>query len=255
MIEPKDWTRFSSGEEKLQFLKKLFLVPRTQNYVKQFYYTGVYAEKPSLCSVEGYSDSGALVISLGGSFHCINAEYLKDMQTGFYRLPEEYIVLDLETTGLSPQKDRIVEFAAVKYVMGREKESLVSLINPGCGIPIEAEKINNISNQMVADAPSIEEFLPSIREFLGETPIAAHNAPFDMGFLKAAFKEGGESLSNFVIDTLALCKKAFPDLQSHSLSSMKKHLNIQVPTAHRALPDVYATAELLEECAKALSPQ
>jgi DNA polymerase III epsilon subunit family exonuclease len=253
MIVPKDWKPFASFEEKLAFLKEIALVPKTQNYIKHFYYSGPYADAPGLCAVAGYSDRTSLVIQFGGQLHCIHADYLMDMQTGRYRLPEEYIVLDLETTGLSPKTDRIIEFAGVRYRLGTETDKFVSLINPGCGIPEDVEKINHISDEMVAGAPGPEEVLPKIRDFLGGLPVVAHNAPFDAGFLKTYYAGMKLRFGNTVLDTLALCRRAFPALRSYSLSAMKRQLGIETEAAHRALPDVYATAHVLEACAAALS--
>lgn len=253
MLAPKEWTVFASFQEKLDYLKAGGLVPKSQNYMKQFFYSGVYTAKPVPCAVEGYCGGSTLVIRVFENLHCINADYLQDMQAGHYRPPEEYIVLDLETTGLDPRRDKIVEFAGARYYLGRKEESLSLLINPGCAIPPEATRINRISNEMVANEPSLEEALPQIYAFLGETPVVAHNAPFDMSFLKIAYRAAGLPFQNTIFDTLSLCKRAFPGQKSYSLAAMRDYLGIETEMAHRALPDVLATAELFAACAAALS--
>jgi DNA polymerase-3 subunit epsilon len=253
MLTPKDWTAFATSQEKLDFLKARGFVPKSQNYIKQFFYSGAYAEKPTPGSIAGYAGGNTLVIELPGGLHCINADYLQDMQAGHYRPPEEYIVLDLETTGLDPRTDQIIEFAGVRYLHGRRADELVLLIHPGCPIPAEATQVNGISDEMLAEAPPLEEALPRISAFLGQTPIVAHNASFDTAFLKTACKAAGLPFRNTVFDTLPLSKRAFPGLKSYSLTALKHRLSIQTEAAHRALPDVLATAELFSACVSALS--
>lgn len=253
MLKPKAWTAFANAQEKLAFLKEFGLVPKSQNYIKQFFYSGVYTQRPAPCAIEGHCEGKTLVIRVAGELHCIQADYLQDMQAGHYRSPEEYIVLDLETTGLDPRRDKIVEFAGVRYYQGRQEESLSMLINPGCSIPPEATRVNQISDEMVADAPSMEHALPQISAFLGDTPLVAHNASFDISFLKIAYQAAGLPFQNAVFDTLALCRRAFPGRRNYSLSSLKQYFSIETGTAHRALPDVLATAEVFAACAAALS--
>ncbi|MEG0876817.1 MAG: 3'-5' exonuclease [Oscillospiraceae bacterium] len=252
MIPPNDWTRFASATEKLEFLKDLELVPRTHNYLRRFIYKGAFKSRPEICTVEGYASPTTLVVEVCGELHCINADYLQDMQAGCYRAPETYIVLDLETTGLSPKKDSILEFAGVKYKNGVELDSFETLINPECELSPLAEAVNGISADMVRDAPCLGEALPKIRDFLGKTPVVAHNASFDYNFLNEAYHAFGWTMENAVFDTLSLSRKAFPAMPNYKLATLKEQLDIRVSAAHRALPDVYATAQLFEACARAL---
>lgn len=208
------------------------------------------------CTVEGYTPGEGVVISAGGELHCIHPDYLAEMQVGLFRFPIEFVVLDLETTGLSPRRDKIVEFAGVKFRSGVEVDKYSTLVNPRCELSPLAEAVNGINCDMVADAPCIEDVLPEIRAFLGTAPIVAHNAAFDTGFLQTAYDEVyGWKLENKVIDTLKLSRKAYPQLSSHKLSTLRDFLNIEVETAHRALPDVYATAELFVKCVDAINTQ
>lgn len=253
MIEPKEWTAYSGQSEKLEHLKSLGLIPATQNYIRQFIYSGPYVPEPSICTIEGYTFNTALVIKVCGHLHCIGSDCLAEMQPTGKRPPEEYVVLDLETTGLSPKCDEIIEFAGVKYRYGEEVESFETLIKPDCELSPLAEAVNGISSEMLSDAPCLEIALPLIYDFLGTTPIVAHNAPFDVRFLTLAYEAKGWKFDNAVFDTLKLAKKAFPNLSSYKLSKLKEEFNILSTGSHRALPDVQATAELFCICIDALA--
>ena len=249
MIAPKgDWTRFSDEKECFRYLKRIGLIPRTQNYIQQFSYSGLYTKSERYCQIVGYVDDITTVIDIDGSLHCINPSYLSDMQTGKFRTPVEYVVLDIETTGLSPRKDKMIEFAAVRFFNFEEQESFVSLINPECPLSPHAIAVNGITEEMIDGAPCIRDVLPKIIDFIGSNPIVGHNVGFDVGFLLPAFEKINYKMKNKLIDTLKLSKNAFPGLPSYSLESLRHQLNIVTDSAHRALPDVYATAQLFKIC-------
>ena len=162
--------------------------------------------------------------------------------------PEEYVILDSETTGFDCKRDRIIEIAAVKYLDGAEVDQFVTLVNPGRAIPPEITGLTGISDVDLSGAPSFFEVLPGLMEFLGDLLIIAHNAPFDMSFLAEAYLDMGQVLENESIDTLKLARKAFPRLKSYKLEYLKELFGLTPGQSHRALADVYTTAELLALC-------
>ena len=153
----------------------------------------------------------------------------------------EFVALDLETTGLSRQQGRIVEFGAVRFRLdGTESGRMSLLANPGCRIPYPAWRVHGISDAMVRDQPPVEEALPRFLEFCGDagTVLLAHNASFDVGFLKAAIQRSGLAApEHLVFDNLRLARARLPELASHRLESLSTAFRIAPRVEHRALSD------------------
>ena len=148
-----------------------------------------------------------------------------------------YVVFDLETTGLSSRYNDIIEFGAVKVEKGMVVASLDILINPGYPIPQKIQELTDISNDMVKNKPTIEEVLPQIIEFIGDSILVSHNAEFDYGFLQEALrKHGYNPLLNPVIDTLALSRYLFPEARRHNLGALCRNMEVRYDeeSAHRA---------------------
>jgi DNA polymerase-3 subunit epsilon len=157
-----------------------------------------------------------------------------------------FIVVDVETTGLSPIEDRITEIAMMKVKNGVLLDEFSTLINPLVAIPASITELTGIDNLMVADAPTAREAIPTIAEFLGEAVFVAHNAPFDWGFVsQTALRERGIILSNPQLCTVKLSRRILPHLSSKSLGPVTSALNITIPERHRASGDAYATALVL----------
>ncbi len=157
-------------------------------------------------------------------------------------LDEDFIVFDIETTGLSPQNDRITEIGAVKIKNGEIIETFSELINPKISIPDNIQKLTGITNNMVFNKPLIKEILPKFVEFIGDCPLVAHNAPFDWGFINYNAQKLGIKIANSVIDTLQLSRILLPQLKKHKLNIICEHLNIKLENHHRASDDATATA-------------
>ena len=153
-----------------------------------------------------------------------------------------YVFFDLETSGLSPVFDDIIEFGAVKAKNGIELDRIDILINPGHKISKFTEGLTGITNEMLADKPTLEEVLPKILEFLGDDILVAHNASFDIGFLQHAIQG---KLKNPIIDTLPLCRYLFQDEKRYSLGNLcrSKGIDYDEESAHRGDYD----AEVLKE--------
>lgn len=161
----------------------------------------------------------------------------------------EYIVIDVETTGLSPDDDRIIEVAAVKCENDRIVDSFHSLINPGRRIPSNVTKLTGIKNADVAGAPDMDTVAPELSEFIDNLPLVAHNANFDIKFIANAFKRAGVSKGMLYIDTLVLARNAFPDMPNHKLSTLINELGLlDHEQEHRAMSDVEATQRLYMAC-------
>jgi DNA polymerase-3 subunit epsilon len=198
-----------------------------------------------------------------------------------------FTAFDIETTGLDPRQDRIVEFGAVKFDNRGPICRYSTLINPGIPMPPEAGRVNGITDEMLAGKPSLETVFPDFLRLVYDTVIIAHNAPFDIGFVHENLKnfyEAGKkrgaaeaqgsllpgladdteaagpawappfpALPNRIADTLIIARQAFPGRNGHKLQELAAALNISVKSAHRAEDDARICMEIfirLAELAK-----
>ena len=158
---------------------------------------------------------------------------------------ETYVVLDIETTGLSKHHHKITEIAAVKVQNNKILKEFSTLINPEVKIPSFITSLTGINNKMVKNSPTIEEVIPKFMKFLGKNPFVAHCATFDYGFLKHnAQQHLSIELTNSKICTAKLSRRLVPELTSHKLSSLCEHFKIENNLAHRAISDVHATNQI-----------
>lgn len=164
------------------------------------------------------------------------------------KLPHSFIIADLETTGLSPETEQIIEIGAIQYVDGIEVARFSTLVKPTKSIPAGASRVNHIYDKTVEDAPPIEDALPSFVEFIGKSPLVFHNAPFDMSFLQTQlYHFNRTTLDNPVIDTLWLARKHLTELPNHKLDTIKNHFGC-AGVSHRAVEDCVVTAHLYLFC-------
>ncbi|MGE5602794.1 MAG: exonuclease domain-containing protein, partial [Nitrososphaerales archaeon] len=157
-------------------------------------------------------------------------------------MPRIYVALDLETTGLSADKDAIIEIGAVKYRDGEPAETFQVLVNPGRPIPYEITLITGIRNEDVIGKPKFDEIAPALQRFVGSVPVVGHNVAFDLGFLRYR----GLFLENPGLDTWELASVLIPSRPSYSLSSLAAHFGIPSPEQHRAFNDAEVTGRLFE---------
>ena len=158
----------------------------------------------------------------------------------------DFVVVDVETTGLSATGDRITEISMMKVRDGVLIDEFATLVNPLIPIPAEITELTGIDDLMVRDAPPAREIVPTISQFLDGAVFTAHNAPFDWGFVyHTAFRELGIELANPQLCTVRLSRKILPQLPSKSLGQVAKFMEIEIPARHRASGDAYATAMLL----------
>lgn len=157
-----------------------------------------------------------------------------------------FVVVDVETTGMSATDDRITEIAMMKVQGGVLVDEFSTLVNPLVTIPAFITSMTGIDNVMVLDAPPAREVVPFIAEFLGDAVFVAHNAAFDWGFVShTARRERGIELGNQRLCTVKLSGRILPHLPSKSLGPVAEHLDITIPERHRASGDAYATALVL----------
>lgn len=160
------------------------------------------------------------------------------------RLDDTFVVFDIETTGLYAQKDKITEIGAVKIKNNEIIDTYSTFVNPQIPIPDKITELTGITDQMVKNAPKIEEILPKFLEFVGDGVFVAHNANFDMGFIRFNAKSLQLDINNPVLDTLELSRGLLPQLGKHKLNIICDHLGISLENHHRALDDATATAEV-----------
>lgn len=207
--------------------------------------------------------------------HCITlSEEKRKRRTGYEEIPfsnitpkgkyNEFVVFDTETTGLAPSKDRIIELAAIRFVDGQPVEWFETLVNPEKEIPTEATAVNGITNEMVVDAPTISQILPSFEEFVGSSSLVAHNLEFDLKFIFYSGSVITDSKRKYY-DTLEQAKKILKkpkmkydkeydiydvdyesdyDVEDYKLETLCDYYMITIPEQHRAYADAYATGIL-----------
>ncbi len=159
-------------------------------------------------------------------------------------LDDTYVVFDLETTGFSPIHNQIIEIGAVKVTEGRITERFSTFVNPKVPIPFKIEELTSIRDDMVLDAPTIEEALPKFLKFCEGAIMVAHNAGFDMSFISKNCERQGFSCEYTVIDTVALARVLLPQLNRFKLDTVAKALKISLENHHRAVDDAVCTAEI-----------
>ena len=158
---------------------------------------------------------------------------------------EEFVVFDIETTGLNSHTNEIIEIGAVKIKSGRIVDRYSQLINPGRPIPYHITEITSITDEQVANEPKIDKVIGKFVDFVGDAVLVAHNAPFDMGFIKRDIKKYlSIDYQCSVIDTLQMARDLFPDLKKYGLGDLNKTLGLALEKHHRAVDDSQATANM-----------
>ncbi|MDR2793924.1 MAG: 3'-5' exonuclease [Treponema sp.] len=199
----------------------------------------------------------------------------------FFNEGGRFIAFDLETTGLDPKRDCIVEIGAVKFGKSGVISRFSVLVNPGIPMPFGAGAVNNITDDMLKDKPSLDAVFPDFLRFIKDAVIVAHNAPFDCGFINEAltirYKNAAEAaeegldlfsdeesqpvqeaaalwtppfpmLPNRIVDTIVFAKEALPDMRKYNLQDLADSLSINVKDAHRAEDDARVCMEIFLRC-------
>lgn len=180
----------------------------------------------------------------------VEAYYINDSAavvdgTSTGTLDGDFIVFDIETTGLSARNDRITEMGAVRLQKGVVAEEFDTFVNPGMPIPPKITQLTGIDDSMVADAPSEQEALEKFYAFCGDTRIlVAHNAGFDTSFIRAASGRSGMAYPFTAIDTVPICRALYPRLKNHKLDTVANHLKLAPFNHHRACDDARVLADI-----------
>lgn len=165
----------------------------------------------------------------------------------------EFIAFDLETTGIQPKTDAVVEIGAVRFDGAEPVGTFCTLINPGRPIPPEASAVNGITDEMVADQPVIETVLADLAEFCGDLPLVAHNAPFDFKFLLNAVEtHKAKAPSGVVLDSCALARIVFPGMINYKLGTLVNHFGFPSGKFHRAEVDSVYCGQLFAKIVESL---
>ena len=159
-------------------------------------------------------------------------------------LDDAYVVFDIETTGFSPLINKIIEIGAVKVVGGKITERFSTFVNPKVPIPFHIENLTSINDEMVMDAPAIEEILPEFMEFSKGCVMVAHNADFDMSFIKYNCDRQGIAYDFTIADTVALARMLLPNLNRFKLDTVAKAVGVPLGFHHRAVDDAACTADI-----------
>ena len=195
-------------------------------------------------------DGKEIKIIYGLEAYCVN-----DIAGGIVKglseadLDDEIIVFDLETTGLSPVRCEIIEIAACKVRAGEIVDSYHTYVKPKASIPYEITSLTGITNDMVADAPAIADLLPGFLEFCGDRPMCAHNADFDMSFIKKACLDLGIERQFCSIDTVELSRALLPNMKKHRLNDLAAEFHFTF-NHHRADDDTGVLAKIFFELIK-----
>lgn len=163
----------------------------------------------------------------------------------------DYVVFDLETTGISNTKDDVIEISAVKAVQGNVTDTFSTLVNPRRPIPYGASAVNGITDEMVADAPFMEEALDGFLDFIGDFVLVGHNIhSFDLPFLyRDAQRVLNREVTNDYIDTLYMARSCLPQLHHHKLTDLAAYFQISTKGAHRAMNDCMMNQQCYEKLA------
>lgn len=159
-------------------------------------------------------------------------------------LDSRFVVFDIETTGFSAVNDRIIEIGAVKVEGGQIVDRYSTFVNPERPIPFEIEKLTGIHDGMVEDADVIEDILPKFMEFCQGCIMVAHNAEFDMSFIKENCRRQGIERKFTVVDTLAMARSLLPDLKNYKLDTVVEAVGGSLENHHRAVEDAESTADI-----------
>ncbi|MBO4310555.1 MAG: PolC-type DNA polymerase III [Lachnospiraceae bacterium] len=201
-----------------------------------------YPEKPFklICGMEGY---------------LVDDDFDAAVNVKDQTLADSFVVFDIETTGLSPYKHKIIEIGAVKIVNGARKDSFSTFVNPHSPIPFEVEQLTGIHENMVCDAPDITEVLPKFLEFCEGCSLVAHNAKFDVTFIHENCKRLNLPFDFTCVDTLVIARAMMKDSSKFTLDAIAHKLKIKLENHHRAVDDADCTAKIFQSFVSMLLSQ
>ena len=158
-----------------------------------------------------------------------------------------YVALDLETTGIGARHEKITEIGMVKVIDGEAVDTYHTMVNPHREIPERIVELTGITDDMVKDAPGIDEILDEVLNFTEDLPLLGHQIIFDYGFLVQAAVNQKRKFEKYGVDTLKLCRYLMPGAEKKNLGAACAYFGVHQDTAHRALSDAYAAHDLYQE--------
>lgn len=181
----------------------------------------------------------AITISLFGS---LPPKVREEKGKSLIQSPQDFTVIDTETTGLEPEFDEIIEFAAIRVRGGVPVNKMQTLVKPDDPIDDYIAELTGITNDMLRDAPAPKDILPAILDFIGDDVLVGHNVNFDINFL---YDNAGiylkRTVTNDFVDTLRLARRLLPELEHHRLSDIAQHFGVPQPISHRSMADCETT--------------
>jgi DNA polymerase III epsilon subunit family exonuclease len=166
-----------------------------------------------------------------------------------------FVVIDVETTGLDPEEDRVCEVGAIRTVADREEGRFHSLVKPDRPVSDGARAKHGITDDMLCDAPPFGAIAADLRKFLAGSILVAQNAEFDVSFLNAEFRRAGMAkLALPAMDTIALARRVRPGLGAYNLDSLARHFGVRFSERHRSIGDCEVTVQVFWKCVEALHP-
>lgn len=216
---------------------------------------GVVQSYPDGMHASDYNSKIKILYGLEGYLINDNQKIIYDEQLAPVKgLDNKFVVFDIETTGLNNKTCEIIEIGAVKICKNEIIDRWSTFVDPGVKISDFITELTGISDSMVAGSPKIEEQMEDFKEFCRDCVLVAHNAQFDVGFMKAKAERMGTDFNFAYMDTMVLARCMYPDLPNHKLDTLTKHLNVILENHHRAVDDAKATADIfikmLEELEK-----
>lgn len=198
-----------------------------------------------------YFRQKSFIIGMGGN---TMDETIKNNGKRLNQYIGDYVVFDLETTGVRPGLDEIIEISAIRVREHEPVEEYSTLVRPGMHIPAAATAVNHITDEMVEDAPELEEALGAFLAFIGDDILVGHNIQkFDLNFVyQGAMLALGRNVENDYIDTLYMARQCLPGLSHHRLSDVAEYFGVSVQGAHRALNDCVMNRKCYEALGKIL---
>lgn len=173
-----------------------------------------------------------------------------DIASGIVEEHGRFVVFDIETTGFSSQNDRIIEIGAVKLQDGEVVDRFSTFVDPEVPVPYKITELTGIRDSMVMGQPKIREVIPKFLEFIGDSILVAHNAYFDVGFIRKNAGDIGLGFNNPIVDTVPMARFLYRELKRHKLDVIAKHLGINMGSHHRAVDDAMTTVEILKRSFK-----
>ncbi len=171
----------------------------------------------------------------------MQSEYIRGIVCGMeISMYDTYVSIDLETTGLNPKRDRIIEIGAIRVEQGQIVEEFSTFVDPGRKLEERITELTGIRDEDLTDAPQLDEVFPKLLEFMGELPLLGHSILFDYSFLKKAAVDRKISFERSAVDTLQIARKYLPELPHRNLEYLCRYYEIH-HHAHRALEDAKAT--------------